>query len=62
MDMRIGCGIFGGNESSPQPNSKYGGFLDSSGSLNSPEIKDNSTKRRRSMDSDDDLSRAQGHA
>ena len=32
MDMRIGCGIFDGNDNSPEPNIRYGGFLDSSSS------------------------------
>ncbi len=54
MEAKIGCGIFG--DSSPQPNSKYGGFLDSSGSA-----EENRSVRRRRTDSglkdDDDFVR-----
>ena len=54
MEAKIGCGIFG--DGSPQPNSKYGGFLDSSGS----EEENRSIKRRRTssgLNEDDDLLR-----
>jgi hypothetical protein len=48
MDSVIGCGIFG--EGSPQPNGRYGGFLDSSGSID----ENRSPKRRRTSGANDD--------
>lgn len=44
MDLSIGCGILG-LDGSPEPNSKYGGFLDSSDSAES--LNKRSVKRRR---------------
>ena len=59
--MRIGSGILG-NDSSPLPNIKYGGFLESSGtpeSNNFDEEKNNSYKKRRTSPplTDSDLRR-----
>jgi hypothetical protein len=56
MEFRIGSGIFC-DEGSPEPNTKYGGFLDSSGS---PEdMNKRSVKRRRTSPplTDEDLKR-----
>jgi hypothetical protein len=54
MEGKIGCGIFG--DSSPQPNSRYGVFLDSSGSAE----ENRSVRRRRTssgLNEDDDFIR-----
>jgi hypothetical protein len=54
MNSGIGCGILGA-DASPEPNSKYGGFLDSSDSADS--LNKRSVKRRRTSPPllDDDL-------